>query len=135
MPQKDLLGKDVAAFFRDSSLTLASSQSNWSVPGIPDTWLRGDGVLGGVRWADGEFSREFKLETVKLVMERGWQSSGSPGSGCRSECAAPLVNENSADPGQSFPGHGQLKPDQTELARLAAARERQTQGRRRHPQE
>jgi len=65
------------------------------------------------------FSREFKLEAVKLVRDRGVAVR---------EAARDLdVHENVlrkwgrdvvADVQQAFPGHGQLKPDQIELARL-----------------
>jgi transposase len=65
------------------------------------------------------FSREFKLEAVKLVKERGV--------GVREAARDLDVHENvlrkwvrdvAADSQQAFPGHGQMKPDQLEVARL-----------------
>ena len=38
----------------------------WTSPDFPDTEVRWDDDLGGVRWK-GSFTREFKLESLKLV--------------------------------------------------------------------
>jgi len=66
-----------------------------------------------------KFSREFKLEAVRLVRERGVSAA---------QAARDLdVHENvlrnwvrafAADPRDSFPGHGQMKPEQLEIDRL-----------------
>ncbi len=78
-----------------------------------------------------KFSREFKLEAVKLVRERG--------GGAVSQAARDLdlhenvlrkwVREQEADPGSAFPGHGVMKPEsegierlRRELARMKAER-------------
>ena len=65
------------------------------------------------------FSREFKLEAVKLVRERGVTIA---------QAARDLeVHENvlrkwikgaAGDPAQASPGHGQIKPEQLEVERL-----------------
>jgi transposase len=65
------------------------------------------------------FSREFKLEAVRLVSDRGvsvLQASRELDIG--ENVLRRWVKELSSDPVQSFPGHGQLKPEQQELERL-----------------
>ena len=64
-------------------------------------------------------NREFKLEAVKLVNERGVGLKQAArdldvGEGILRR----WVKEFSADPGQAFPGPGQMKPEQAELERL-----------------
>ena len=69
-----------------------------------------------------KFSREFKLEAVRLVRDRGVSAA---------QAARDLeVHENvldadrkwvgdfASDPQQAFPGHGQMKPEQLEIDRL-----------------
>ncbi len=65
------------------------------------------------------FSREFKLEAVKLVRDRGV----SVAQACRDlEIAESVLRrwmrEAEADPRHAFPGHGQVKPEQGEIDRL-----------------
>lgn len=65
------------------------------------------------------FGREFKLEAVKLVRERGV----SVAQACRDLDLAESalrrwLRETQADPQQAFPGHGQMKPEQQEIERL-----------------
>ena len=65
------------------------------------------------------YNREFKLEAVKLVAERGVALGQAArdldvGEGVLRR----WVKEFSADPGQAFPGQGQMKPEQAELERL-----------------
>ena len=65
------------------------------------------------------FSREFKVEAVRLVSERGV----SVAQACRDldvheNVLRRWVRELSADPEQAFPGHGQQKPEQLEIERL-----------------
>ncbi len=65
------------------------------------------------------FSREFKLEAVKLVKEQGVAvKQAARDLDVGESVLRRWVKEGSADPGQAFPGHGQLKPEQAELARL-----------------
>jgi transposase len=66
-----------------------------------------------------QFSREFKIEAVKLVVERGVSAA---------QAARDLdVHENvlrkwvkgfGSDPVQAFPGRGQMRPEQQEIERL-----------------
>jgi transposase len=74
-----------------------------------------------LRWGMARriFSREFKVEAVRLVGERGGERrSGGSGSRHPREHVAPLAKELTADPAQAFPGHGQSKPEQLEIERL-----------------
>ena len=66
-----------------------------------------------------QFSREFKVEAVKLVTERGV----SVGQAARDlEVGETVlrrwVRELRADPQQAFPGPGVMKPEQAEIERL-----------------
>lgn len=66
-----------------------------------------------------QFSREFKREAVRLVKER--EVSVLQTSRDLDVCESILrrwINEFISDPGQAFPGQGQLKPEQQELDRL-----------------
>ena len=66
-----------------------------------------------------KFSREFKVEAVKLVRERG--VSVAPAGrdvDVHENVLRKWVKEFGQDPTQSFPGHGQMKPEQQEIERL-----------------
>ena len=66
-----------------------------------------------------KFTREFKLEAVKLIKERGASySQASRDLDVNSNVLHKWVRQFSGDPEQSFPGHGQMKPEQAEIARL-----------------
>lgn len=65
------------------------------------------------------FGREFKVEAVRLVKERGVTVAQA----CRDldvheNVLRRWVGELTADPAQAFPGHGQQKPEQLEIERL-----------------
>ena len=65
------------------------------------------------------YNREFKLEAVKLVAERGVELKQAArdldvGEGILLR----WVKEFTADAGQAFPGQGQMKPEKAELERL-----------------
>jgi transposase len=65
------------------------------------------------------FSREFKLEAVKLVRDRGVAVVQA----CRDLDIAESVlrrwvRESEADPRHAFPGQGQMRPEQQEIDRL-----------------
>ena len=65
------------------------------------------------------FSREFKLEAVRLVKERGVsvvQASRDLDVG--GNILRRWIKELTVDPGQAFPGQGQVKPEQQEIDRL-----------------
>ncbi len=65
------------------------------------------------------FSREFKLEAVKLVRERGVTAvQAARDLDLHVNVLRKWVVELAADPGSAFPGHGQLKPESQELERL-----------------
>ena len=65
------------------------------------------------------FTREFKLEAVKLVKERGVSmSQASRDLGIHLNVLRGWVKAVDEDPQQAFPGQGQMKPEQAEIARL-----------------
>ncbi len=66
-----------------------------------------------------KFSREFKLEAVRLVRDRGVAVAQA----CRDlELAESVLRrwmrELDGDPAQAFPGNGHMKPEQLEITRL-----------------
>jgi transposase len=66
-----------------------------------------------------KFTREYKLEAVKLIKERGVAvSQASQDLGVHPTQLRRWVKEFAGDPQHAFPGHGQLKPEQAEIARL-----------------
>lgn len=66
-----------------------------------------------------KFSREFKLEAVKLVRDRGVTSAqASRDLGVHANVLRKWVRELEMDPARAFPGHGQMKPEQLEIDRL-----------------
>ena len=66
-----------------------------------------------------KFSREFKLEAVKLVMDRGVAvAQAARDLDLHENVLRKWVREQAADPQQAFPGHGQMKPEQLEIDRL-----------------
>ncbi|MCA3182705.1 MAG: transposase [Methylobacterium sp.] len=65
------------------------------------------------------FGREFKVEAVRLIRDRG--VSIAQAARDLDVCENVLrkwVKEFAADPGQAFPGHGQMKPEQLEIEKL-----------------
>lgn len=65
------------------------------------------------------FSREFKFEAVKLVKDRGVTvTQAAADLGISQSVLGRWVREASVDPKQAFPGRGQMKPDDAEVARL-----------------
>ena len=66
-----------------------------------------------------KFSREFKLEAVRLVKERGVSvAQAARDLDLHENVLRKWIREVSADPQQAFPGQGQMKPEQLEIARL-----------------
>ena len=66
-----------------------------------------------------KFTREFKLEAVKLIRERGVAyAQASRDLGVHQTVLRSWVKAFADDPTDAFPGHGQLKPEQAEIARL-----------------
>ena len=66
-----------------------------------------------------KFTREFKLEAVKLIRERGVSvAQAARNLGVHATVLHNWVRQFASDPEHSFPGHGQMKPEQAEIARL-----------------
>lgn len=65
------------------------------------------------------FRREFKLEAVKLVRDRGVSvSQAARDLDIHENVLRKWMRQQAADPKSSFPGHGQMKPEQQEIERL-----------------
>ena len=66
-----------------------------------------------------KFSREFKLEAVKMVQERGVAlSQAARDLNLNENMLRRWIKELSDDPQEAFPGGGTMKPEQAEIARL-----------------
>ena len=66
-----------------------------------------------------KFTREFKLEAVKLVRERGVSAKQAARDlGVHENVLRKWVKDFAADPQHAFPGKGQMKPEQLEIERL-----------------
>lgn len=66
-----------------------------------------------------KFTREFKLEAVRLIKERGvGVAQASRDLDVHQTVLRNWVRDFGGDPVNAFPGHGQLKPEQLEIARL-----------------
>jgi transposase len=66
-----------------------------------------------------KFTREFEVEAVKLIRERGVTvAQASRDLGVHGTVLRNWVKAFSADPLHAFPGHGQMKPEQLEIERL-----------------
>src|SRR6185437_5663439 len=66
-----------------------------------------------------KFTREFKLEAVRLIKDRGVSyGQASQDLNVHSSQLRDGVKKFSDDPQHAFPGHGQMKPEQLEIVRL-----------------
>ena len=66
-----------------------------------------------------KFTREFKLEAVRLIKERGVSyAQASHDLSVHQSQLRSWVKALAADPQHAFPGQGQLKPEQAEIAQL-----------------
>lgn len=66
-----------------------------------------------------KFSREFKLEAVRLVRDRGVAvAQAARDLDVHENVLRKWVKEFAADPGHAFPGHGLMRPEQLEIDRL-----------------
>ena len=66
-----------------------------------------------------KFSREFKLEAVRLVKDRGVAvAQAARDLDLHENVLRKWIREAMSDPQHAFPGHGQLKPEQLEIDRL-----------------
>jgi len=65
------------------------------------------------------FTREFKLEAVKLVRERGVSvAQAARDLGLHENVLRKWIRALADDPVHPFPGHGQMRPEQAEIAAL-----------------
>jgi transposase len=65
------------------------------------------------------FSREFKLEAVKLIKDRGVAvAQAARDLGVAESVLRRWAREGEMDPQQAFSGHGQVKPEQLEITQL-----------------
>lgn len=65
------------------------------------------------------FSREFKVEAVRLVQERGVSiAQASRDLDINDNVLRRWIREMSSDPSQAFPGRGQMKADELEVEKL-----------------
>lgn len=65
------------------------------------------------------FTREFKLEAVKLVRERGMtRVQAARDLGIHVNVLRKWVKDFEKDAGQAFPGRGKMRADDAEVARL-----------------
>jgi transposase len=65
------------------------------------------------------FSREFKVEAVRLVRERGVSvAQAARDLGVHENVIRKWVKQFDEDPRQAFPGQGNMKPEQAEIERL-----------------
>lgn len=65
------------------------------------------------------FSREFKLEAVRLVRERGVSvAQAARDLDLHQNMLRNWVRDFASDPAHAFPGQGQMKPEQAEIERL-----------------
>ena len=65
------------------------------------------------------FGREFKIESVRLIKERGVSvAQAARDLDVHENVLRKWVKEFASDPAQAFPGHGQMKPEQLEIERL-----------------
>ncbi len=65
------------------------------------------------------FSREFKVEAVRLVRERGVSlAQASRDLGVHVSVLRSWVREFQADPAHAFPGEGQQRPEDAEVTQL-----------------
>lgn len=66
-----------------------------------------------------KFAREFKLEAVRMVRDRGVAvAQAARDLDVHENVLRKWAKELAADPGHAFPGHGQMKPEQLEIERL-----------------
>ncbi len=65
------------------------------------------------------FTKEFKVEAVKLVRGRGVSiAQAARDLEIHENVLRKWLKDFDTDPGQAFPGHGNMKPEQAEIERL-----------------
>src|SRR6202453_2438513 len=96
----------------------ATLLGDWPAPGSEDTEL---GVLIERRCVmeRRKFTREFKLEAVRLIRDRGVSyAQASHDLSVHQSQLRSWVKALADDPHHAFPGQGQMKPEQLEIAQL-----------------
>ena len=69
-----------------------------------------------------KFSREFKVEAVRLIKKRGVSAAQAARDlDVHENVLRKWVRELASDPRQAFPGHGQTKPEQLASFHACAA--------------
>ena len=72
-----------------------------------------------------KFTREFKLEAVKLIRERGVTvAQAARDLGVHGTVLRNRVRVFADDPQHTFPDHGQMKPEHAEIMRLKRVTDR-----------
>ncbi len=68
-----------------------------------------------------QYSKEFKLDAISLVVEQGYSRSEAARSlDIKHDLVGRWVREHQGDDGQSFRGNGKLTPEQEEIRKLKA---------------
>ena len=68
-----------------------------------------------------QYSKEFKLDAISLVLEQGYSRSEAARSlGIQPDLVGRWVREHQTDDGQAFRGNGKLTPEQEEIKKLKA---------------
>jgi transposase-like protein len=65
-----------------------------------------------------KFTREFKLEAVRLIKDRGVSYANSQDLSVHQSHLRSWVKALVDDPQHAFPGQGQMKPEQLKIAEL-----------------
>lgn len=66
-----------------------------------------------------KYTREFKVEAIGLIRDRGVSvGQAARDLSIHENTLRAWLREFEADPEHSFPGHGQMKPEAAEIARL-----------------
>ena len=95
-----------------------SSAITYAAAGFVDTEI-GCFMKPEVAMQRRKFSREFKVEAVRLVRDRGVSAAQAARDlDVHENVLRKWVKEFAAAPQRAFPGHGQMKPEQLEIDRL-----------------
>jgi transposase len=65
-----------------------------------------------------EYTKEFKLEAIRLAKESGSVTQTSKDLGIAPQSLYAWISQGNQDKEQAFPGKGRLKPDDEELRKL-----------------
>ena len=66
-----------------------------------------------------QYSKEFKMDAISLVIEQGYTRSEAARSlGIKTDLLGRWVREHQSDDGQAFRGNGKMTPEQEEIRKL-----------------